>query len=63
LLSFDRATLSQTITLIESSREDHRIEADQVMKEIFLRTPDRKTAAIRIGICGSPGSGKSTLIE
>lgn len=33
------------------------------MKEVFARTPERKASAIRIGICGSPGAGKSTLIE
>jgi len=33
------------------------------MKELFKRTSDRKNAAIRIGICGSPGAGKSSLIE
>ena len=33
------------------------------MKELFKRTPNRKNKAIRIGLCGSPGAGKSSLIE
>ena len=33
------------------------------MKEIFAKTKHWKNSAMRIGICGSPGAGKSTLIE
>jgi LAO/AO transport system kinase len=34
------------------------------MKELFRQTPHRKNhPAIRIGLCGSPGAGKSSLIE
>lgn len=33
------------------------------MKELLRRTPDRRNKSFRIGICGSPGSGKSSLIE
>ena len=33
------------------------------MKELFRRTRGREHKAIRIGICGSPGAGKSSLIE
>ena len=32
------------------------------MKELFRRTPNRNPA-LRIGLCGSPGAGKSSLIE
>jgi putative protein kinase ArgK-like GTPase of G3E family len=32
----DRAALSRTITMIESTREEHRDQADQIMKELFL---------------------------
>ena len=33
------------------------------MKELLRRTPERRSKSFRIGICGSPGSGKSSLIE
>lgn len=33
------------------------------MKEVFAMTHHRKISAMRIGICGSPGAGKSSLIE
>lgn len=33
------------------------------MREVFRRTEARKMSAIRIGICGSPGAGKSSIIE
>lgn len=33
------------------------------MKQLFMQTKERQNTSIRIGICGSPGSGKSTLIE
>lgn len=64
LLAKERSAISRTITLIESSREEHRDDADKVMRELFRRTPERKNhPAIRIGMCGSPGAGKSSLIE
>jgi LAO/AO transport system kinase len=63
LLERQRVSLSRTITLIESSREEDRIDADHIMRELFQRTEDRKNKAVRIGICGSPGAGKSSLIE
>jgi len=64
LLLRERSAISRTITLIESSLEEHRDDADKVMKELFKRTPERRNhPAIRIGLCGSPGAGKSSLIE
>lgn len=33
------------------------------MKEVLRQTPDRVNKSIRIGICGAPGAGKSSLIE
>ena len=60
----ERSAISRTITLIESSKEEHRDDADKVMRELFKRTPERRNhPAIRIGLCGSPGAGKSSLIE
>lgn len=55
----DRRALAQAITLTESSREDHRAEAGALLDELLPRTG----ASLRLGISGSPGAGKSTLIE
>jgi LAO/AO transport system kinase len=64
LLLRERSAISRSITLIESTLEEHRDDADKVMKELFKRTPGRRNhPAIRIGLCGSPGAGKSSLIE
>lgn len=55
----DRRALARAITLIESSRGDHRARS-QVLLAKLLPNPGR---AIRIGISGAPGVGKSTFIE
>jgi LAO/AO transport system kinase len=57
--SGDRATLARAITLIESRREDHRRQAHQLVQDLLPHTGK----AIRIGITGSPGVGKSTTID
>lgn len=51
--------LAKTITLIESTRADHQARAQQIVNTLLPETGDR----IRVGISGSPGVGKSTLIE
>ena len=33
------------------------------MRELLKRTPERRHASFRIGICGAPGAGKSSVIE
>jgi LAO/AO transport system kinase len=45
--------------LVESTRPDHRAEADVLLSELIGRTG----GAARVGISGAPGAGKSTLIE
>ena len=55
----DRAALARAITLVESTRTDHRDEAQQLLLEL---TPDAGDA-LRVGITGVPGVGKSTAIE
>ncbi len=55
----DRRALARAITLVESTRADHRTEADELLSELIERTG----GATRVGISGAPGSGKSTLIE
>ena len=54
-----RRALAKTITLIESVRADHRQRAQQVLDALLPHTGH----AIRIGISGVPGAGKSTFIE
>jgi LAO/AO transport system kinase len=55
----DRATLARAITLIESKRADHRKSAHQLVQSLLPQTGK----ALRIGITGSPGVGKSTTID
>lgn len=55
----DRRLLSKTITLIESSRRDHQQQARQIVDELLPHTGN----AVRLGITGVPGVGKSTFIE
>jgi len=55
----DRATLARAITLIESRRADHQQQAHQLVQELLAETGK----AVRIGITGSPGVGKSTTID
>jgi LAO/AO transport system kinase len=55
----DRRALARAITLVESSRADHRAEAAAVLDAVLGDTGH----AIRVGISGTPGAGKSTSIE
>lgn len=51
--------LAKAITLIESQRRDHRLRANALLEALLPHTGK----AIRLGISGSPGVGKSTFIE
>lgn len=55
----DRATLARAITLIESKRADHRKAAHHLVQELLPLTGK----AVRLGITGAPGVGKSTTID
>lgn len=55
----DRRALARAITLVESTRDDHRQQADALLAELR----GHRGRAFRIGITGTPGVGKSTLIE
>ncbi len=55
----ERATLARAITLIESKRADHRARAHQLVQELLPFTGK----AVRLGITGAPGAGKSTTID
>lgn len=55
----NRRALAKAITLIESKRDDHRDQAQQLLESVLPYTGN----SIRIGITGIPGVGKSTFIE
>src|SRR2546423_14664091 len=55
----DRRALARAITLVESTRADHRDDAIGLLEDLLPATG----GAIRVGISGAPGAGKSTFIE
>ncbi len=59
LLAGDRRALAKAITMAESSRTEHRETTSQLLGE--LAGCERQ--ALRIGLSGTPGVGKSTFIE
>ena len=59
ILDGDRVTLSQAITLIESTRIDHQQAAQKIIKACLPHSGN----SFRIGITGAPGVGKSTFID
>jgi LAO/AO transport system kinase len=59
LVDGDRRALAQSITLVESTRPDHRSDAAALLDAVLARTGN----AVRLGITGTPGAGKSTFIE
>ena len=54
----DRRALARAITLVESARDDHRAEALALLEAL-----GSTRQAVRIGLSGTPGVGKSTFIE
>ena len=59
ILNGDRRALAQAITLVESTREDHREQSRNLLQS--LAKANRQ--ALRIGLSGTPGVGKSTFTE
>ena len=55
----DRATLARAITLVESRRTDHQAQARALVQAVLPFTG----GAIRLGVTGVPGVGKSTSID
>ena len=55
----DRATLARAITLVESKRADHQQAAHRLVQMLLADSGK----AVRVGITGSPGVGKSTTID
>ena len=54
-----RRAIAKAITLLESTRADHRVRADALLNALLPHTGN----AMRLGISGVPGVGKSTFIE
>jgi LAO/AO transport system kinase len=59
VLSGDRRALARAVTLVESTRPDHRRTAARLLDRLM----DATGGSTRIGISGPPGVGKSTFIE
>jgi GTPase len=64
----DRAALPRAITLVESTRADHRDQAQQLLLELMsgpggVSEAGGRPTALHVGITGVPGVGKSTAIE
>ena len=59
LLAGDRRALARSITLVESTRADHRADAAALLDKVLPATG----SAVRVGITGTPGAGKSTFVE
>jgi len=57
--SKQRRTIAKAITLLESTRDDHRARADALLTALLPHTGK----SFRLGISGVPGVGKSTFIE
>ncbi|MDY6869999.1 MAG: methylmalonyl Co-A mutase-associated GTPase MeaB [Actinomycetota bacterium] len=57
--SGDRSALAKAITLVESTRADHREQAQELLLELMPRAG----SAMHVGVTGVPGVGKSTTIE
>lgn len=55
----DRRALAKAITLVESTRKDHREQASSLLEALMPYSGD----SVRVGISGAPGTGKSTFIE
>ncbi|MEU2148978.1 methylmalonyl Co-A mutase-associated GTPase MeaB, partial [Streptomyces globisporus] len=59
VLDGKRAFVARAITLVESTRAEHRVLAQQLLSRLLPHAG----AARRIGISGVPGVGKSTFID
>ena len=58
IVAGERRALARAITLVESGRADHRAQATELLAAF-----PRERQALRIGLSGTPGVGKSTFIE
>ena len=62
IINGEREALSKAITLIESNLEKDKLQSEILIKEISNKS-NQTNQALRIGITGVPGVGKSTFIE
>ncbi|MBT7446446.1 MAG: methylmalonyl Co-A mutase-associated GTPase MeaB, partial [Tateyamaria sp.] len=58
IVAGERRALARGITLVESTREDQNTQAAEILASL-----PRDRQALRIGLSGTPGVGKSTFIE
>ena len=61
IIGGERRALARAITLVESGRADHRAAAVALLERLRADTAGR--SALRLGLSGTPGVGKSTFIE
>jgi LAO/AO transport system kinase len=59
LLGGNRRALAKAITMVESTLDSHRLQAQDILEQVLPHSGN----SIRIGITGVPGVGKSTFIE
>ncbi len=59
MVAAQRRAIAKAITLLESTRADHRVQADELLTALLPYTGKSQ----RLGISGVPGVGKSTFIE
>ncbi len=57
--SGNKRLIAKTITLVESKKAEHRVQAEELLKKIMPFTGH----SVRVGVTGVPGAGKSTFIE
>jgi LAO/AO transport system kinase len=59
----DRRAIARAITLVESARPDHRAAAEALLSRLAADPVAGARQALRVGLSGTPGVGKSTFIE
>ncbi len=59
----ERRALARAITLVESTRPEHRARARAILAALARSRPEGAAPALRVGLSGTPGVGKSTFIE
>ena len=62
IVAGERAALSRSISLVESKLRSQRVAARELLAAVLPQRSSNSTA-LRVGISGPPGTGKSTLIE